>query len=128
MAVSSKGARWHGALAALMFLVAAASRASDLPLESWDADEVRAADRSLRVPLVVVSAGRQCPEGKSKETRAEMRRLWDEMQSELAALSPQGRRVVARKSGHYVQRDEPAIIIDAIVDVVRAIRGGNAGP
>jgi pimeloyl-ACP methyl ester carboxylesterase len=92
--------------------------------QAWRASaaDLRARDRSLRVPLVVVSAGRPAPLGRSRETRRETRRLWDEMQEDLARLSPLGTRVIARRSGHYVQRQEPRVVIDAIRQVVEAAR------
>ena len=43
-------------------------------------------------------------------------------QEALAALSTRGRHVVAANSGHWVPLDEPAIVIDAIRDVVAAAR------
>jgi pimeloyl-ACP methyl ester carboxylesterase len=86
------------------------------------AAELRARDRSLRVPLVVVSAGRPAPIGRSRETRRQARRLWDEMQEELSRLSPLGTRVIAHRSGHYVQRQEPRVVIDAVRQVVAAAR------
>jgi pimeloyl-ACP methyl ester carboxylesterase len=86
------------------------------------ADELRASDRSLHVPLVVVSAGRVRLGARTKKARQEMRRAWEEMQAEMVGLSPQGKRVIARKSGHYVQRDEPGVVVAAVEDVVGVAR------
>jgi hypothetical protein len=36
---------------------------------------------------------------------------------ELAALSDAGRHLVAQSSGHYVQYDQPQIVVDAVLDV-----------
>jgi pimeloyl-ACP methyl ester carboxylesterase len=93
-------------------------------LQAWDAStaELRARERSLRVPLVVVSAGRPASIGRSRETRRETRRLWDEMQEDLSRLSPVGTRIIARRSGHYIQRQEPRVVIDAVRQVVEAAR------
>jgi pimeloyl-ACP methyl ester carboxylesterase len=97
--------------------------------QAWPASaaDLRARDRSLRVPLVVVSAGRPAPLGRSRETRRETRRLWDEMQEDLSRLSPMGTRMIAHRSGHYVQRQEPRIVIEAIRQVVEAARAQTAG-
>jgi pimeloyl-ACP methyl ester carboxylesterase len=91
--------------------------------QAWpaSASELRARDRSLRVPLVVVSAGRPAI-GRSRETRRETRRLWDEMQEDLSRLSPTGTRIIAHRSGHYVQRQEPRVVIDAVRLVLDAAR------
>jgi pimeloyl-ACP methyl ester carboxylesterase len=42
--------------------------------------------------------------------------------AELAALSTRGRLIVATRSGHHVQLDEPGLVIAAIRDVVAAAR------
>jgi pimeloyl-ACP methyl ester carboxylesterase len=61
------------------------------------------------VPLVVISSGNQ-PPGVMAAHQA------------LARMSSQGRQVVATSSGHWVQFDEPALVVDAIRDVVHAAR------
>lgn len=47
---------------------------------------------------------------------------WLEMQDELAALSSDSVHVTARDAGHYVHLDDPAIVIQAIRDLVRRCR------
>jgi hypothetical protein len=37
-------------------------------------------------------------------------------------LSPKGRLIVARKSGHYIQNAQPKLVVDAIVRVVAKAR------
>ena len=86
------------------------------------AEELRGADRRLDVPLVVVTAGRSEGGGVSRRGAAQMRETWRELQQDLARLSPQGEQVVAARSGHYVMRSEPRIVIDAVRRVVEAVR------
>jgi len=57
------------------------------------------------VPLVVASSGDQAPETLAKHR-------------ELARLSLQGRHLVAAKSGHWIQFDEPALVVTAVREVV----------
>jgi pimeloyl-ACP methyl ester carboxylesterase len=57
------------------------------------------------VPLVVISSG-QLPANQIDEHR------------ELARLSSDGRHVVAAGSGHWIQFDEPDVVVDAIRDVI----------
>jgi pimeloyl-ACP methyl ester carboxylesterase len=45
----------------------------------------------------------------------------------LVRLSSHGRHVVASKSGHWVPFDEPELVVDAIRDVVEAVRQAD-GP
>jgi len=42
------------------------------------------------------------------------------MHAELAALSPQGEVVVAEESTHYIQFDQPELVIQAISQVLDA--------
>lgn len=70
-------------------------------------EEVR--NLPLGCPVAVISAGNTPPEG-LVEHRA------------IAALSARGEHIMAHASGHWIQLDEPDLVIDAILRVVR-----NAG-
>jgi pimeloyl-ACP methyl ester carboxylesterase len=61
------------------------------------------------VPIVVVSSGDQ-----SRETIARHRAL--------ARLSPSGRHVIAEKAGHWIQLDDPELVITTIRDVWKSAR------
>lgn len=63
------------------------------------------------VPLVTISSGELPPE------RIEEHR-------QLARLSSNGRHIVARKSGHWIQFDEPELVVTAIREVVDQVRRG----
>jgi pimeloyl-ACP methyl ester carboxylesterase len=79
------------------------------------------------MPLVVLAHGRPepSPPGWPGE---EVERLWQQLQRELAQLVPGGRLVVATESGHNIQDDQPELVLDAIRDVVRAVRAGDLVP
>jgi pimeloyl-ACP methyl ester carboxylesterase len=49
-------------------------------------------------------------------------RLWREQQADLTTLLPNSRQILAQQSGHYIQRDQPDLVIDAIADVIEAVR------
>jgi pimeloyl-ACP methyl ester carboxylesterase len=55
-------------------------------------------------------------------TDDENKEWWQELQTELAALSPQGELVLAETSGHYIQLDQPELVIDAIQQVLAEVR------
>jgi pimeloyl-ACP methyl ester carboxylesterase len=55
-------------------------------------------------------------------TDDENKERWLGLQTELAALSPQGELVLAETSGHYIQLDQPELVIDAIQQVLAAVR------
>ncbi len=54
---------------------------------------------------------------------AEARRVAAEKQKEWIEKVPGGKRIVAEKSGHFIQAQEPALVIEAIKLVVEQARG-----
>jgi pimeloyl-ACP methyl ester carboxylesterase len=77
------------------------------------------------MPLVVLAHGRLDPDVPFPE---EEERLWQQLQRELAQLVPGGRLVIATESGHDIHHDQPELVLDAIRDVVRAVRAGDLVP
>lgn len=53
---------------------------------------------------------------------AEARRVWGEKQKEWIDKVPGGKRIVAEKSGHFIQVQEPELVIDAVRQVVEKTR------
>ena len=75
------------------------------------------------MPLAVITAGRQdnFPRTPARLGRA-VKRLWDSMQDELAALSDNSVHVVALASNHDVPTGQPSVIVRAVDAVVGAAR------
>jgi pimeloyl-ACP methyl ester carboxylesterase len=102
--------------------------ADDPNRERLDADasatELRAAAAAapLRpMPLVVITHGRpwSWPPG---YPAAALEAVWLPLQEQLAALTPDGRLVVAAHSGHFIPGDQPELVTAAIGQVVDAVR------
>jgi pimeloyl-ACP methyl ester carboxylesterase len=75
------------------------------------------------LPLIVLSHGQpMAMPGLSDEVNQANEQVWQELQAELAGLSSRGRLVVAENSGHYLQLEQPQLVIDAIAEVVTAAR------
>ena len=72
------------------------------------------------VPLAVLTHGSPGSYGPPLEE------VWQEMQVAQSQLSPEGRLIVARKSGHYIQNDQPRLVFAAIVQVVAQARHNAA--
>ena len=91
-------------------------------------DQVRSARAKTigSIPLIVLSRGQTdpLPSGVilSDAVLQQQERVWNELQGQLAALSPNGHRLIAGKSGHYVQLDQPDLVIDAIRQVLAALQ------
>jgi hypothetical protein len=49
-----------------------------------------------------------------------------QLQRQLAALVPGGRQVIATDSGHYIQLQQPDLVIAATRSVVDAVRAGES--
>jgi hypothetical protein len=45
-----------------------------------------------------------------------------ELQADLASLVPGAQQVIAKESGHYIQLEQPDLVIEAIRQVVVAVR------
>lgn len=78
------------------------------------------------VPLVVLSRGRRDPLPPRLEVSQtaldQADRVWNEMQAELARQSSDSRRIMAMQSGHYVQLDQPELVVEVVEDVVVRVR------
>jgi pimeloyl-ACP methyl ester carboxylesterase len=81
------------------------------------ADDIREAGPFPNVPVVVITAGKRW----IFDTDA-WREQWIRFQEDLSKLSPQGRQVIATESGHFIQGEQPAIVIDAIKEIVNQER------
>ena len=73
------------------------------------------------LPLIVLTHGRPFDWPPGVPTAA-VEALWLPLQEDLAALVPDGRLVVAEKSGHFIPGDQPDLVIAAIRQVVDAVR------
>lgn len=49
-------------------------------------------------------------------------RMWQALQADQAGLVANSRHVAAERSGHYIQQDRPDLVIDAVRQVVEAVR------
>lgn len=89
------------------------------------AAEIRAAGRLPDIPAIVLMAGRGVyPDGWPSLT---LDRIWRELQESIASRLPRGRLIVAERSGHFIQRDQPDLVVDAIRQVTEAARERATG-
>jgi pimeloyl-ACP methyl ester carboxylesterase len=78
-----------------------------------DDRQLQAAPGLGALPLIVLAAGQNM----------EQTPYWAEAQRQQAALSTNGRLIVAAGSGHAIHLEQPALVIDAIQQVVTQARG-----
>lgn len=69
----------------------------------------------LNVPLIVLSAGMKAHYSK------ESQELWNEMQREILEISTNSELVIAENSAHYIQNDEPEVVVGSIKKLIEKI-------
>jgi pimeloyl-ACP methyl ester carboxylesterase len=138
-----QNARFQAALgaedwAAFVRLQQTVSGLDDPELERMDLDASFAQLRSAAaahplqpLPLVVLTRGVPASTEVPPEARSALPpdfpwdtfdTVWQALQAELAALAPGGRQVIATESGHYIQLQQPNLVIEAIQQVVDTVR------
>ena len=77
------------------------------------------------LPMVVLSRGQtmtmpsELPGGLTGEL---LEQVWQTGQNQLAGLTPDARHIIATESEHYIQLQQPELVIDAVRAVVEAVR------
>jgi pimeloyl-ACP methyl ester carboxylesterase len=98
---------------------------------SAERERVRALNWRSDVPLVVLVHGVVTKDmiapGWSEEQVARRESVWRELQDDFARRSPKGRVVIAAKSGHYIQNDQPDLVVGVVKEVVRSVRRSRKG-
>jgi pimeloyl-ACP methyl ester carboxylesterase len=84
--------------------------------------QARAAGPLPDVPLVVLRHG--LPDAYPAGWPADaLEQLWRDLQTDLSHRTAHGTLVLADKSGHFIHRDQPQLVLDAVQSVVTAARG-----
>ena len=92
--------------------------------EYRNADQTR---KSLRVqnilgnkPLIILSAEKH--RFTPKKHAHKLEKVWKQQQRYLTNLSTDSRIIIARKSGHYIQFDQPDLVVKSIKALLKSIR------
>lgn len=98
-------------------------RASEGRRAEWasldgDLEQARAAAPLPDVPVVLLTGMADEP-GKTREAK----QLWLSLHHEWLRTMPNARHVVTDQSGHYIQVDEPGLVVDAIRQIVSGVGG-----
>jgi pimeloyl-ACP methyl ester carboxylesterase len=79
------------------------------------------------LPLLVISRGQAEPlPGLTATENEEVEQAWQLMQVELAQLSSNSQQIVAEPSGHYIQLQQPDLIIEAIRQSLRTTEDAHS--
>lgn len=89
------------------------------------AAQVRATGSLGDLPLVVLTHGRQDTLPSYNITGAvvpQIERLWLELQADLVSLSSNSTQIIAEKSGHFIQHEQPELVVEVICRLVESLR------
>ena len=94
---------------------------------SLDQIEKAAAAKPLRpIPLFILTQGQPFDLSPWQQLPADfpgaLNKAWHTAQDALVTLAPNAKHLIATKSAHYIQVQEPQLVIDAIKQVVEAVR------
>lgn len=73
--------------------------------------------RIFDFPMTIITRG-QPDIARGDWPNEEILKIEQELQSEFLQLSRNSKRIIATKSGHYIQEDEPELVIDAIRELI----------
>jgi pimeloyl-ACP methyl ester carboxylesterase len=77
-------------------------------------------------PLIVLTAGEHKDTAIPKQTRMAIAAAWKKNNDELAGRSSRGSNRVVPNTDHYIQKEQPAAVIDAVHQVIDEVRGESA--
>ena len=82
-----------------------------------------------KIPVVILVRGLkvEMPDSAPAKFGAIMEPAWRKSEAQMAAAVPHVQWIVAKKSGHYIQWDEPEVVVEAIRRVVRLSADGLHG-
>jgi pimeloyl-ACP methyl ester carboxylesterase len=82
-------------------------------------------------PLIVLTAGEPPPIPLTDAAKAQMPALhaeWSRMHDEMARLSTQGTNRLVPDAAHYIHQDRPQVVVDAVNEVISAVRKSEGSP
>ena len=71
------------------------------------------------MPLIVLTRGIA---GEDEQANRLLLEDHDRLQMDLASLSTNSKQIIAEHSGHFIQLEEPTLVISAVKEVVDAVR------
>ena len=74
------------------------------------------------IPLIVISRSKNINPKLNEEQKKLAAEMWNELQSELAELSTKSKQIKV-DSGHDIANEKPEIVIEAIEEMVKLVRG-----
>lgn len=98
------------------------AKASEGRRDEWasldvDLKQARAAVALPNVPVILLTGMADEP-----NKTPEAKQLWLQLQTEWLKRIPNAEHIITDKSGHYIQIDEPELVVDAIRQVIKSVK------
>lgn len=102
-----------------------AATASEGRRDEWtsldvDLQQARAALPLPNVPIILLTGM-----GNEPDKSPEAKRLWLRLHNEWVKQLPNAKHIITDKSGHYIQVDEPGLVIDAIRQMIGSVKASH---
>jgi pimeloyl-ACP methyl ester carboxylesterase len=88
----------------------------------WDKSTAKGFAEIGDIPVTLIAGVKGPKQPVNAFDSAEGRKLWGQYQSEWVALFPQGKAIVTEKSGHFVQDDEPELVVSELINLVNKVK------
>jgi pimeloyl-ACP methyl ester carboxylesterase len=88
------------------------------------AEQTRATRKQFGdMPIIVLTHAPHAKQQNETLEQADQRTLlWEDLHSQIAAMSTRGINIIVPNAGHYIQFDRPQIVIDAVIQAVAISR------
>lgn len=88
----------------------------ELLISATQVKEIRKKDALRNIPIVVLTSGH-----KGDKSSIITEETWLNYQNDLASLSDYCKHIIVEDSSHYIQKDKPQVVIDAIKGIVNGM-------
>ena len=78
--------------------------------------DTRKKDTLRSIPIIVLTA-----DHKGQESSVITEETWRNYQRDLATLSNYSKHIIVEDCGHYIQKDKPQVVIDAIKEMINGV-------
>lgn len=88
----------------------------ELLISGKEVKEARKKDTLRSIPIIVLTA-----DHKGQESSVITEETWRNYQRDLATLSNYSKHIIVEDCGHYIQKDKPQVVIDAIKEMINGV-------
>lgn len=89
----------------------------ELLISAKQVKEIRKKDALRNIPIIVLTA-----DHKGEESAAISEETWLNYQNDLVTLSDYSKHIIVTDCGHYIQKDKPRVVIDAIKEIINGMK------